>query len=130
MSSKIQSAVEKKQTGRYNCAQAVACSFCEHTQLDEATMRHAALGLGAGMGNMEGTCGALTGAGLVIGLVCKEDKPRAMKMSRTLMNKFHERNGATQCKLLKGAESGNVIRSCDDCVADAAEFLEEILKTQ
>ena len=130
MSSKIQSAVEKKQTGRYNCAQAVACSFCEHTLLNEETMRQAALGLGAGMGNMEGTCGALTGAGHVIGLVCKEDKPRAMKMSRTLMNKFHERNGATQCKLLKGAESGNVIRSCDDCVADAAEFLEEILKTQ
>jgi hypothetical protein len=45
MSSKIQSAVEKKQTGRYNCAQAVACSFCEHTQLDEETMRQASVNL-------------------------------------------------------------------------------------
>lgn len=130
MNNKVKSAVEKKQTGKYNCAQAVACSFCEYAQISEQDIRHAALGLGAGMGNMEGTCGALTGAGLIIGLVCKEDKPRAMRMSRTLMNKFQERNGTTQCKQLKGVDTGKVIRSCDDCVADAAEFLDEILKTQ
>ena len=51
-----------------------------------------------------------------------------MRMSRSLMNKFQQRNGATQCKLLKGVDTGVVIRSCDDCVADAAEFLEEVLK--
>lgn len=130
MNNKVKSAVEKKQTGKYNCAQAVACSFCEYTQISEQDIRHAALGLGAGMGSMEGTCGALTGAGLIIGLVCKEDKPRAMGMSRTLMNKFLERNGTTQCKQLKGVGTGKAIRSCDDCVADAAEFLDEILKTQ
>ncbi|MBP3375018.1 MAG: C_GCAxxG_C_C family protein [Bacteroidaceae bacterium] len=130
MNNKVKSAVEKKQTGKYNCAQAVACSFCEYAQIGEQDIRHAALGLGAGMGSMEGTCGALTGAGLIIGLVCKEDKPRAMGMSRTLMNKFLERNGTTQCKQLKGVGTGKAIRSCDDCVADAAEFLDEILKTQ
>lgn len=130
MNNKVKSAVEKKQTGKYNCAQAVACSFCEYAQIGEQDIRHAALGLGAGMGNMEGTCGALTGAGLIIGLVCKEDKPRAMGMSRTLMNKFLERNGTTQCKQLKGVGTGKAIRFCDDCVADAAEFLDEILKTQ
>jgi hypothetical protein len=41
------------------------------------------------------------------------------------MNKFQERNGATQCKMLKGVGTGKVLRECDDCVADAAEFLEE-----
>ena len=129
MSSKIQSAVEKKQTGRYNCAQAVACSFCEHTQLDEATMRQAALGLGAGMGNMEGTCVALVGAGMVYGLATK-DKVKAMRGMRQMMEKFQKRNGATQCKLLKGAGTGKPLRECADCVADASEFLEELLANE
>lgn len=130
MKTKSQEAVERKQTGKYNCAQAVACSFCEYSSLNEETIWQSTLGLGAGMGNMEGTCGALTGAGVIIGLACKDDKPRAMRMSRTLMTKFAERNGSTQCKVLKGVDSGKVLRQCDDCVADAAEFLDEILKSQ
>jgi hypothetical protein len=36
------------------------------------------------MGNMEGTCGALVGAGLVLGLVNK-DKAKSMKQMRQIM---------------------------------------------
>jgi bacterioferritin-associated ferredoxin len=78
------------------------------------------------MGNMEGTCGALVGAGLVLGLVNK-DKVKSMKQMRQVMNKFQERNGSTQCKQLKGVGTKVVLRNCPDCVADAAEFLEEQL---
>jgi hypothetical protein len=39
---------------------------------------------GGGMGNMEGTCGALVGAGLVLGLVNK-DKAKSMKQMRQIM---------------------------------------------
>ncbi len=81
---------------------------------------------GAGMGNMEGTCGGLVGAGLVLGLVNK-DKAKSMKQMRHIMTKFQERNGATQCKLLKGVDTKVVLRECSDCVADAAEFLEEYI---
>ena len=81
---------------------------------------------GGGMGNMEGTCGALVGSGLVLGLVNK-DKAKSMKQMRQIMTKFQERNGATQCKLLKGIGTKVVLRECPDCVADAAEFLEEQL---
>ena len=81
---------------------------------------------GAGMGNMEGTCGGLVGAGLVLGLINK-DKAKSMKKMRQIMNKFQERNGATQCRLLKGVGTKVVLRECPDCVADAAEFLEEEL---
>ena len=84
---------------------------------------------GGGMGNMEGTCGALVGAGLVLGLVNK-DKVKSMKQMRQIMSKFQERNGATQCKLLKGVGTKEVLRECPDCVADAAEFLEEQLNDQ
>ena len=44
--------------------------------------------------------------------------------ARQIMNKFQERNGATQCKLLKGIGTGKVLRECSDSLADAAELLE------
>ena len=72
------------------------------------------------------TCGGLIGASLVLGLVNK-DKAKSMKQMRHIMTKFQERNGATQCKLLKGVGTKVVLRECPDCVADAAEFLEEQL---
>ena len=50
-------------------------------------------------------------------------------MGRHIMTKFQERNGATQCKLLKGVDTKVVLRECPDCVADAAEFLEELIST-
>ena len=40
-----------------------------------------------------------------------------------MKDKFEQRNGATQCKLLKGVGTGKVLRECSACVADAAEFL-------
>lgn len=119
METRKQIAVEKKQSG-CNCAQAVLCTYADLAGIDEATAMHLAAPFGSGMGNMEGTCGAIVGAGLVLGL-----SSASTKQMRQVMNKFQERNGATQCKLLKGIGTGNVLRECSDCVADAVEFLEE-----
>ena len=44
-----------------------------------------------------------------------------------IITKFQERNGATQCKLLKGVGTGKPLRDCPDCVSDASEFLEEFI---
>jgi len=76
---------------------------------------------------MEGTCGSLVGAGLVLGLYNK-DKAKSRRQMRQIMTKFQERNGATQCKMLKGVGTKVVLRECTGCVADAAEFLEEVLE--
>jgi len=121
METRKQIAVEKKHCG-LNCAQAVLCTYADIAGIDEETAIRLAAPFGAGMGNMEGTCGAITGAGLVLGLTSKGPSTKQM---RQIMNKFQERNGATQCKLLKGVGTGKVLRECSDCVADAAEFLEE-----
>lgn len=72
---------------------------------------------------------ALVGAGMVYGLATK-DKVKAMRGMRQMMEKFQKRNGATQCKLLKGAGTGKPLRECADCVADASEFLEELLTNE
>ena len=116
-------AAAKKQCNSHNCAQAVVHTYADVAGIDEATAMHIAAAFGAGMGNMEGTCGALVGTGLVLGLVCK-DKVQAMKRMRQVMTAFQQRNGATQCRLLKGVGTKEPLRECPDCVADAAEFLE------
>lgn len=117
-------AAEKKRCNSHNCAQAILHTYADVAGIDEETAMNIAGAFGAGMGNMEGTCGGLVGAGIVLGLVNK-DKVKAMKQMRVIMNKFQQRNGATQCKLLKGIGTKVVLRECPDCVADAAEFLEE-----
>jgi hypothetical protein len=53
---------------------------------------------------------------------------KSIKGMRQIMEKFRQRNGATQCKLLKGVGTGKILRECPLCVADASEFLEEVLK--
>ena len=112
-----------------NCAQAVACTYCDLAGMDESTMEALTQSLGAGIGGtMEGTCGAITGACTVIGMADKENgRAKAMQDARYVMNCFKERNQTVVCKELKGTETGNVLRSCDDCVRDAAEFLEAAL---
>lgn len=122
-------AVQKKLSGAYNCTQSVCCTYHDFTGIDETTIKHVGNCFGAGMSNMEGTCGALVGAGMVYGLATK-DKVKAMRGMRQMMEKFQKRNGATQCKLLKGAGTGKPLRECADCVADASEFLEELLANE
>lgn len=119
-------AAEKKRSGQCNCAQSVICSYCDKAGIDEQTARNIGNSFAIGMGNMEGTCGAIVGAGVVLGLVNK-DNAKSIKDMRTIISKFQERNGATQCKQLKGIETKCVLRECPDCVADACEFLEEVI---
>lgn len=127
MVSRKEIAAEKKRCNSHNCAQAILHTYADVAGISEEAAINIAGAFGGGMGNMEGTCGALVGAGLVLGLVNK-DKVKSMKQMRQIMTRFQERNGATQCKLLKGVGTKNVLRECPLCVADAAEFLEELIQ--
>ena len=119
-------AAEKLENGTHNCAQAIICTYADLVGIEEETGRNLGNAFGSGMGNMEGTCGALVGAGIVLGLA-KKDRVGARKAMRQIMTQFQQRNGATQCKMLKGVGTGVVLRECTGCVADAAELLEEQL---
>ena len=119
-------AAEKKRTNNYNCAQAVICTYCDLCGLDEETAADLGGAFGSGMGNMEGTCGALVGAGMALGLLTK-DRHLSRSRMKTVMEKFQARNGATRCRQLKGIDTGQVLRDCPDCVSDACEFLEQVL---
>ena len=126
MDTRKQIAAEKLQNGTHNCAQAVISTYADLVGIDEETARNLGNAFGSGMGTMEGTCGSLVGAGIVLGLATK-DRAAARKGMRQIMTEFQQRNGSTQCKMLKGVGTGVVLRECTGCVADAAEFLEEQL---
>lgn len=119
-------AAEKKSCGSHNCAQAVACTYCDLVGLPEQIALDIAGAYGSGMGSMEGTCGAVVGAGIIVGMATK-DRHISRSRMKELMDKFQERNGATQCRVLKGVDTGTPLRDCSEYVADAAELLEEML---
>ncbi len=117
-------AAERKKT--CNCAQAVIATYADLAGIDQEAAMALGNAFGSGMGNMEGTCGALTGAAIIVGLATG-DKLRSRKVMSSIMADFQARNGATQCRQLKGVDTGRVLRSCEDCVADASELLEKHL---
>jgi len=128
MESRSKEATELKRSGRCNCAQAVACTYCDLAGIDPAMMARMTAAYGTGLGTTDGTCGAILGAGAVIGAALGANRPAAMAAMRRLMTEFSARNGgATRCRELKGIDTGHVVRNCPDCVADAAEILEQIL---
>ena len=127
MKSRKDIAAEKKRSGQYNCAQAVISTYGDLAGIDDATALNIGNAFAVGMGNTEGTCGALIGAGVVVGLRCCH-RAKSIQAMRQIMESFQQRNGATVCKQLKGIETGKVLRACPDCVADACEFLEVALE--
>ena len=118
----------KNRTGEahYNCCQAVACVFSEETGIDEDVLRRIGAGFGLGMGGMEGTCGALCGAEMVLGLTKYKGKP-IRNEAKELHRRFTEMCGGSICKEIKGVGTGKVLCSCDDCVRNAVELLESTI---
>lgn len=122
-------AAEKKRSGQYNCAQAIVSTYCDIMNIDETSVCALTQGFAAGMGNMEGTCGALVGATMVLSAICP-NRAEAIKSTALLMRTFEQKNHATQCRKLKGIDTGTPLQSCPDCVADAAAILEQILQAR
>lgn len=133
MTTRVEACIERHNKG-YNCAQAVACTYADLFGMDEAQMFRLTEAFGLGMGCMEGTCGAVTGACVLAGLKNSSgdlDSPTTKgatyKLSKAIVTKFIEQNGSSICKELKGVETGRVLRPCQDCIRDAARIAESVL---
>ncbi len=118
-------AVQLKKSG-YNCCQAVLCAFAEDTGYTEEQMKQIGASFCAGMGGMEGTCGALIGAEVLLGMHTYQGKPILRDAAR-LHSAFIERCGASVCKDLKGIGTGRVLCPCEECVRNAARLAEEMI---
>ena len=132
MESRIEKAIERHHMG-YNCAQAVACTYCDLLGFDEETTFKMVEGFGFGMGTMNGTCGALSGAVAVLGMMNSKglgqyvSKKSGYAIGREIEEGFVAKNGATICRTLKGVDTGKVLRSCDGCIEDACAEVEKML---
>lgn len=109
-------ALEYKHKG-YNCCQAVSAALAEEIGIDSEKLLNLSAGFGAGMGNMEGTCGALVGAVLAAGAATSGNG--SMRLARQISERFAQQCGSIICKDIKGVETGRVLCSCDDCVRNA-----------
>jgi C_GCAxxG_C_C family probable redox protein len=105
---KADSAVDCFNSG-FNCAQAVLTTYCEQFGLDKIQALKLAGSFGAGMGYTGGTCGAVSGAYLLIGLKhCKaheddnEAKEKNYEIVREFTRRFKEINGSVSCTQLLG----------------------------
>ena len=144
MSPKVELAVERFKSG-FNCSQAVFGSYSEQFGLDGQTALKVATGFGGGM-RMSETCGAVTGAFMVLGLkygnAAAENiqaKEKTYEKIREFTKRFKARSGSVTCKDLldcdistpegmKQAQDKGLFTSvCPKMVQTAAEILEEIL---
>ena len=133
MNSRVEKTLENHEKG-YNCCQAVACAYCDLVGMDEQTMFRTAEAFGAGMGGMQATCGAVSGAILLAGLKNSDgdlkkpaSKGATYKISKKIVEQFRGKNGSVVCKELKGMDNGQMLRSCQGCIEDAAALVEENL---
>jgi len=117
----------------YNCAQAVACTFCGSFGIDEKTAFRMAEGFGLGMGAME-TCGAVTAMAMVTGMKESDGnmaspgtKKVCYKKAEEMIEEFRKKNGSVICKELKGVGKGKPLRSCGGCIKDAVVIIENKL---
>ncbi len=118
-------AVELKLSGGYNCSQAVTVVLADQTDLTDEQLKHITAGFCAGMGNLEATCGALIGAGMIAGL--KTEGKGTLGITRQIQETFRDRCGAIKCKDLKTMTDGKPLCPCEDCVRNAVLIYGEIM---
>lgn len=132
MSERVQRSVTNHKNG-YNCAQAVACAYCDLFGADEKETFKAMEAFGFGMGTM-GTCGAVSAMAALAGMKLSDGNLEApatkkvcYKAMKEMTEQFQKKNKSILCAELKGVESGQMLRSCPGCIEDAARIVEENL---
>lgn len=102
-----------------NCCQAVLLAYADELHMDPDMLMKLGSAFGSGMATMDGTCGALVGAEMVLGLLGKQPVRADAKQ---LFTAFERQCGSSVCKTLKGVGTGRMLCSCEDCVRNAAQL--------
>lgn len=138
-------AISAHQRG-YNCAQSVIMGWPALMDDCEATAIKLSSGFGGGMGRLQETCGAITGAFMVIGLFRgkrfpdDEVKEATARDIQEFVRRFREKNIHVRCMDLIGVDLNTPAgreaqkmpeireRICERCIRDAVIILEDMLK--
>jgi C_GCAxxG_C_C family probable redox protein len=143
MSTSVEDAAQNFSQG-FNCSQAVFSAFAEQFGLDRETALKMASPFGGGIGRRGETCGAVTGALLVLGLARGVDEPsrkeQAYQLAQEFMHLFEQKHKSLLCRNLidadistpagwqKAKDSGKFTSICPFLVRDAAELVQTFLK--
>ncbi len=130
----------------FSCSQAVFAAFSEALGLERTIALKISQPFGGGIAGTGSTCGAVTGALLVIGLKhgrCRPEdlasKEKTYELVREFIKRFRERHGSATCRELLGVDlstpegheearrRGLFAGRCPLFVAEAVEILEAIL---
>ena len=133
-------------TGGYSCSQEVSAAFAGDFGVDRETALRLSWSFGGGMAHTGNTCGAVTGALMVIGMkygrTAIDDlaaKEKTYAVANAFITGFLHRNHAVGCTDLIGYNLGDpkslpIAREkdlfhtkCTKYVRDAGEILEKLL---
>lgn len=137
---------EKQFEKGFSCAPSVLSTYSEQFGLGKELALKIACGFGGGIGRTGRTCGAVTGAIMVIGLMHgqadvsdEESRQKTHNLVKEFIDTFTALHGSVECRELIGydlsnpvefesaRQSGVVERKCHGFVCDAARMLEDIL---
>ena len=129
----------------YNCAQSVVTSFADDLKFSKELGQKMSAGFGGGMGKQQETCGAVTGAIMVLGLIKGEQvnnndelKSQSYSAVKEFVREFTETFKTTSCRDLVGCdlntpegsekfkEEGIMENVCAGCVKIAVQIVESI----
>jgi C_GCAxxG_C_C family probable redox protein len=146
--SKVENAVQCFSNG-FNCSQAIFSTYCEQLGLDPVTALKVATPFGSGIARTAQTCGAVTGALMLIGLkygkYLPEDnvaKEKCFQFAMDFTDRFTALHGSILCcDLLKSdlstPEGLQYIKEnnlwgtlCPVFIGDAAKLIEEMLELE
>ncbi len=146
MMDRKEKAAGKFETG-LSCSQSIFSSYGPDYGIDEQSALKIATAFGGGMAHMANTCGAVTGALMVLGLVygrsTVEDeaaKEKTYELVREFVERFMKKHGSIMCRELLGydmstpegeqkiEELGLTAERCPGFVRTAAEILEALLQ--
>jgi C_GCAxxG_C_C family probable redox protein len=145
MSNQVDVAIKTFNDG-FSCSQAVLVSHCEEYGLDSEMALKVAGAFGGGMGHIGETCGAVTGALMLLGLKYgktkaenTESNDRTYATVKEYTDMFKQKHGSIKCKdliefdisvkeeLTKAREAGVFKTVCPLLVKDSIEMVERLL---
>jgi C_GCAxxG_C_C family probable redox protein len=146
MINKVERAVSCFKDG-FSCSQALLSIYGPEYGLDREMALKVSGAFGGGMGHIGETCGAVTGAFMIIGLKYgktrvedEQTREKAHSLVKEFVQEFKSRNGSIICRelidcdistpegLKLAEEKGLFSTRCPEFVRDAAEIIEQILK--
>lgn len=141
----VELAVSRFQAG-YSCSQAILCTYGEALGLEQTQALRIADAFSGGMGRTGRTCGAVTGALMVLGLrygrtdpADADAKAAVSQRVQAFLARFESLHGSSVCKELieceidtpekvaVAKERGLFTTVCAPLVRGAAELLEQML---